>query len=142
MHMINLIGRCQNVFRTDNSVADDLAPCHHSFVFAISKNPGLTQEQLSRKLCLNKSTVTRTVFYLEEHGYVRREASLSDKRSLLVYPTEKMEKVFLEVRAIAARWRDYLLSDFSPEELSEFSKTLEKLTNKAQDYVYCKDESV
>ena len=140
MHMINVIGRCQDTFRADNAISDDLSTCHHSFIYAISKNPGLTQDQLAKKLCLNKSTVARTVIYLEEHGYVRREQNISDKRAILIYPTEKMVLALQSVRNIDSMWRSFLLSDFSDGELSDFTKTLEKLCEKAKSYVTGEEE--
>ena len=51
-------------------------------------------------LNVNKSSVTRQLATLEEKGYVIRQASSSDKRILLVYPTDKanqlIDRIFAE----------------------------------------------
>ena len=93
MKQMNAISRAQSVFRGEALNNGELGGCHHSFVLAICYNPGMSQEQLARHICLNKSTVARTLTYLEEKGYVIRRPSEADKRITLVYPTAKMEEV-------------------------------------------------
>ena len=44
---------------------------------------------MARELNVNKSSVTRQLAILEEKGYVERRGDPKDKRSLLIYPTEK-----------------------------------------------------
>ena len=84
MKSMNAISRCQAQFRTERAVSDELGACHWVFIFAVSRCPGLTQEELASELCLNKSTVTRALTYLEEHGFVIRQGDKADKRVLLI----------------------------------------------------------
>ena len=64
------------------------------------KARGLSQEELARYICTNKSTVTRHVTQLEENGYVERRPSESDRRVMRVYPTERMQALLPAVRRI------------------------------------------
>ena len=73
MKSLNNISRSQAVFRHSKISADDLHPAHYAFAIGICKNPGRSQEELARELCLNKSTVARALTVLEERGYVKRE---------------------------------------------------------------------
>ena len=61
MKQMNAISRAQSVFRGEALNNGELGGCHHSFVLAICYNPGMSQEQLARHICLNKSTVARIV---------------------------------------------------------------------------------
>ena len=131
MKSINTIHRCQTVFRSER-LSGDICGAHHLFVFAICKHPGRSQEELSKQLFLNKSTVTRALTSLESSGYVKREVNPSDKRETLVYPTEKMTALLPKVREVAEEWNSILSADVSPEELSAFISVLEKMERNAR----------
>ena len=95
MKMINNISRSQAIYRQSRVFDADLQTGHYAFCLEICRAPGRSQEELARELCLNKSTVTRNLGYLEERGYIRRELPANDRRRLFVYPTEKMQATFL-----------------------------------------------
>ena len=135
MRSVNIISRCGAMYRTDKMKSHELAACHHSYVLAIYHNPGISQEQLARHICINKSNVTRALATLEEQGYVERRHSETDKRVTLVYPTGKMLEIYPKVRKIATEWNDYLSADLTEEERALFQKTLEKISARAQTYI-------
>ncbi|MGN1095057.1 MAG: MarR family winged helix-turn-helix transcriptional regulator [Eubacteriales bacterium] len=139
MRKINIISRCESLYRSDKLNETKLGACHHSYVLAICRHPGMSQEQLSKHLYINKSNVARQLSYLEENGYVSRRSDSSDKRISAVYPTQKMLDVFPEVIKTAKDWSEYIFSDLSEEELEAFSKTLEKVSQRAQSYFSIKD---
>ncbi|MBQ8858972.1 MAG: MarR family transcriptional regulator [Clostridia bacterium] len=132
MRRMNAISRAQGVYRAAALGDGELNGCHHSFVLAICHTPGMSQEQLARHLCFNKSTVTRALAYLEERGYVTRTPSEADKRITLVYPTEKMQAVLPRVKAVAAEWQNALVADESPEEIEAFSAMLSRMEARAK----------
>lgn len=132
MRKMNAISRAQALYRAEALQNGELNGCHHSFVLAICHCPGLSQEQLARHICLNKSTVARTLNYLEEAGYVRRTVSPADKRVTLVYPTEKMQAVLPRVREIAADWQNALTEEMSEDELAAFLAVLSRMEERAK----------
>jgi len=134
MRRINLITRCQGLYRTDRLPDAGLRPIHHSMIFAICRNPGISQEELASQVCLNKSTITRQLAPLEEQGYVERKQSESDKRVIHVFPTQKMKDILPTIRQITMDWNAYLTEGFSEEELAQFSAMLDKITERAQKY--------
>ena len=136
---INLLSRCQNLYRTDRLRDSGLSAPYYNYVLPICHTPGLSQEQLARRLCINKYNVTRHLAQLEENGYVERRPSESDKRQTLVYPTQKMLDLLPEVRRGIQEWDDYLFDGLSPEELEQFDATLFKITQRAREYVNSKD---
>ena len=86
--MNNLI-RCMNRYRTEQLAPLELKSCHAGYLLAICACPGITQEQLSRRIYANKSNVARQLAVLEESGYVLRQPGEADRRVMRVYPTEK-----------------------------------------------------
>ena len=135
LRQINTISRCAGLFRAERLENGELGACHHSYIIAICRNPGITAEELLRRLCVNKSNVARNLSYLEDKGYVRREQSQEDKRAFLCYPTEKMLRVLPRVREIIAEWNSLLTSELDEEELSAFASTLDKIALRARECV-------
>ena len=135
MRKINMIFRASGVFRSDKLKDLDLRPSQHSYVFAISRNPGITQDVLASKICTNKSTVTRQVSNLEKSGYVIRKTNESDRRAVCLYPTQKMLDALPFVRSAVKEWNEYLFEDITDVELEKFNIVLDKLVVRAKKYV-------
>ncbi len=134
MKNINIIGRCAGMYRTDRLKDTGLGPCHHSYILAICREPGISQDQLAKNICINKSNVTRHLATLEENGYVERRASDEDKRVTLVYPTQKALDVLPTVREVIREWNAYLTEGMDQEELERFAAILSKIADRARDY--------
>lgn len=131
MRRINVISRCAITYKSEK-LTGEISGCHHPFVLCISRTPGLSQDAIARELCLNKSTVARTLSYLEEHGFVAREADAADKRVLRVYPTDKMLEALPRVREISREWNSLIAEGISEEEFKLFSSVLEKIEARAR----------
>ena len=140
MKKINTISRCAVLYRNDKLNDKTLTPLYHSYVFIITKNPGITQDELASELCINKSNVTRGLNNLEEMGFVKRMVDENDKRVLRVYPTEKMIDAFPKIRKVLKDWNRYLTDDINEEEIEIFQSVLERITNRAKDYINGREE--
>ncbi len=133
MKSMNIISRAQSQYRTKK--LSDLPGCHHTLVLAICREPGRSQDELARDICLNKSTVARSLDRLEEQGYVIRHSSKSDKRRTLVEPTEKMLSLLPEVRRVTEEWNSLISEDIPKEELEVFRSVLERMERSAKSAV-------
>ena len=135
MKMLNNISRSQAIYRHSRVSADDLQPGHYAFALAICREPGRSQEDLARELCINKSTVARNLNVLEEKGYINRNPLPNDKRQFSVFPTQKMLNVLPEIREASLEWMT-LLSDGIPQnELDIFNSVLERMQERAREIV-------
>lgn len=135
MHSINIVSRCAAIYRADALRDTELSACHTSYILTVCRNPGISQDQLAKNICINRSNVTRQLAYLEEHGFVERRQSESDRRVLLVYPTEKAENVLPTVRKVLEDWSGAVTGDFSADELEQFEDMLERLSVKAKELI-------
>lgn len=140
MKKMHMIVRSAAVYRAERVKAEGLLPSHHSYVMAIVRNPGLSQDALAARLCTTKSTVARQLATLEKHGYVERRPSEQDRRVLQVYPTEKMTVLYPAVDETSRAWNKYLFSDLSEEEKQAFDAVLERITARAEAYVGGREE--
>lgn len=140
MKMLNNISRSQAVYRQGKISANDLQSGHYAFVLAICREPGRSQEELARELCLNKSTVARNLNCLEERGYILREPLPNDKRQFSVYPTEKMLDVLPRVKNASMQWMELLSEGIPQEELDIFNSVLDRMQNKAREIIEKQEE--
>jgi DNA-binding MarR family transcriptional regulator len=132
---INIISRCAHAYRSDSLEGSGLGPSHYFYILIACSSPGISQDQIAKRLYINKSSVTRAIAALEENGFVERRSSEEDKRVIQIYPTQKATDLLPEVRRIAHAWNAFLLDELEEEEREQFLSTLEKITNRAQSYV-------
>jgi len=131
MRKMNVISRCEALYRMQHMQAH-LPGIYHSYILAICHMPGSSQDKLVKHMCVNKSSVTRHIAYLEENGYVERRQG-ADKREILVYPTQKMLDVYNEVMEITKKWNTLLAEGISAEEMELFHSILDKMFERSQE---------
>ena len=135
MRQISITYRCAMRFR-ENELADTgLAGCQTPYLTALCRRPGITLEELARELNVNKSSVARQLAALEEKGYVRREADPTDRRSLLVYPSDLTLGVMNRIFGCYGQWNEYLTQDLTEEERAELSRLMARIAQRATAYV-------
>lgn len=140
MKMLNNISRSQAVFRQSKISSTDLQSAHYAFVLAICREPGRSQEELARELCINKSTAARNLNCLEEKGYITRNALPNDRRQFSVYPTEKMLSVLPEIRAASREWMSLISEGIPEDELTVFNSVLERMQERARIIIESQEE--
>lgn len=141
MKMLNNISRSQAIYRHSRVSSDDLQSGHYAFVLAICREPGRSQEELARELCINKSTVARNLNYLEDKGYISRNPLPNDKRQFSVHPTDKMLAALPEIRQASAEWRTLLSEGIPEEELAVFDSVLERMQARARQIIEKQEEN-
>lgn len=132
MKTLNNISRSQAIYRYSKITDSNLQSGHYAFALAICREPGRSQEELARELCVNKSTVARNLNYLEEKGYILRSPLPADKRQFAILPTEKMLAVLPEIKAVSTEWMTRLSEDIPTHELETFNYVLSKMEEKAR----------
>ena len=104
-------------------------------IHALRHNPGCTQAKLAEILHADKAAIARRTRNLELKGYLVRKDDSGDKRSKLIYPTEKAETLKSSKAEIEAGFYEYLLTCLDQTQAEQFVFLLDKL------YVASKTES-
>lgn len=104
-------------------------------IHALRHNPGCTQAKLAQLLHADKAAVARRTKNLEGKGYLTRRDAPADRRSQLLYPTEKAEILKASKAEIEEAFYEYLASALTEEEAATFAELLNRL------YVTSKTES-
>ena len=96
-------------------------------IHALRHHPGCTQAGLAELLHADKAAIARRTKNLETKGYLVRKDAPNDRRSQLLYPTEKAESLKSSKAEIEAAFYEYLTSTLSKEEAAAFAAALQKL---------------
>lgn len=132
---INTIRNCSRIFKDELLKPYGLTAKHYYYMANIYRNPGLTQDELAKKLFVDKSNVTRQLSILEEKGLVERCTSPSDKRAICLYPTELLNSIFDEAHKRNRAYNSYLMSELTAEEAKFLKEALTKVSSKALYYL-------
>ncbi len=129
------ITRCGSQYRLDQLSPMGLKACHASYLTEICAFPGISQDQLAKRIYLNKSNVARQVAVLEEEGFITRTPSPADKRVMQLYPTQKALDLLPEISSILTCWEDRITCDLSDAEKELLTALLAKMKSRAADYI-------
>ena len=132
---MNEITRCGMQYCNDNLEPLGLKSCHASYLREICRSPGISQDTLARRICINKSNIARQIVVLEEGGFVERRSSTEDKRVMELYPTEKTLELLPELRKVLGSWSRYLTQDFTEEETELLAKMLSSMRERAAQWM-------
>ena len=132
---ITEIARCGAQYRTEALAPMGLKACHASYLTEICAHPGISQDKLAARICINKSNVARQVAILEEGGFLQRSPSWEDKRIMKLYPTQKTLDLLPQIMDIMDAWQELLVKDLSWKEQELLEGLLEKMRSRASDWM-------
>jgi DNA-binding MarR family transcriptional regulator len=87
----------------------------------------LPPNQIAKQLIISRATVTGLLDSLEQRGYVRREPHSSDRRMLLIQPTESGCRIAQEFRLVVHRYEKEWLAALSETEQGQLIDVLHRL---------------
>lgn len=111
----------------------DLSLSDYDMIHTVRHRPGVTQEELRRLYCLDKSTIARRAAKLEAAGYIRRRPSPEDKRRKELFVTEKgdaLREAKVEAETFYFGW---LTAELTEAELSSLIPLLDRLQLRSRD---------
>ena len=97
--------------------------------------------ELSIRGVFDKGTITKSIQKLEQLGYVVIKNSKEDKRSKLLYTSEKAQEIMPKLYQLRSEWNSYLSTDLNSDELEAYTKAQAKLIEKAREYSTVEFES-
>jgi DNA-binding MarR family transcriptional regulator len=90
--------------------------------------PGADQITVAGRVALDAATSGSVIMRLEERGWLRREASPTDKRRKLLWLTAEGEKAAMEMKKPAKKVQQRLLSALTDEEQLQFVAMLKRIS--------------
>ena len=132
---ITELARCGVQYRLDQLSPMGLKACHASYLTEICDCPGISQDGLARRICINKSNVARQAAVLEEEGFITRTPSPVDKRVMELYPTQKALDLLPQIQSILTCWEECITRDLAEEEKDQISVLLARMKIRAAAYM-------
>ena len=103
---------------------DGVGTAEFDLIHLIRKNPGITQSGICRILGADKGAVAKQIANLEAKGYLRRKTNPADRRSRLLYATEKTDELKNSKSHLEELFYEWLLEPLAPAEQEELARLL------------------
>lgn len=116
--LIGLTGclyRCAQTYFNKELKKFDLSMATYPYLLSLSKYEGISQNEISRKLYVDKSMSAKSIKKLINLGYVSKKKDKKDVRAYKLYITEKAKNIIPEILEIRNKWVN-ILSQGSDEE--------------------------
>ncbi len=107
-----------------------LAPPDAGILRLLSLSPGISQQELARRLGMHASRLVAVIDAMEERGLVARQANASDRRLYSLQLSEAGRTALNEIARIAREHDQRFCGALSEAERTDLRSLLEKLASK------------
>lgn len=125
--MITLLARKSQMCIGNVLSKYNLTAAEQPFFMALQHNEGITQEELTAIVCVDKAATTRAVKSLEEKGYLIRKQDERDRRQNRIYATTQAKQISGMVRKELLHLNDMVTQDIGLEEIDILYNALLKM---------------
>ena len=101
-------------------------------LYVLWRGDGLTISQISAQTSLANSTLTSMLDRMEQSGLIRREASPTDRRALLIRLTDKVKALQQDYDRISQQMNELYYLGFSEDEVRQFEGYLQRVLDNLQ----------
>ena len=127
---ISIIHRTGSSFLSKEFSKFNIGSGQYMYLIHLYKNDGLSQEELTEILNIDKGTTAKSIKKLETEGFVMRVKDKNDKRINRVYLTPKALEIKDEFLSSINAWENTLTSNLSYSEKEQALTLLKKITYK------------
>lgn len=127
MSRFAVIHRQSSVYLDRRLKKHGISGSQYTHILVICENPGISQEEISGRLKIDKGPVARTVKQFEQEGYVTRLVSSSDKRQYQVYPTDAGRALYAKIHGVAVASENRLTKGFTADERALLKRLLDRV---------------
>ncbi len=100
----------------------------------LSRNDGLSQQDLTDYIKIDKGCIAKSIKSLEEEGYISRSTDPDDRRAVKVFLTQKARDVLPVVRDTIKSWESVLVSGLTDDERQLAEQILYKMAKNAYNH--------
>nr|WP_302659922.1 MarR family winged helix-turn-helix transcriptional regulator [uncultured Clostridium sp.] len=125
---ISIIHRTGSSFLSKEFSKFNIGSGQYMYLIHLYKNDGLSQEELTEILNIDKGTTAKSIKKLETEGFVMRVKDKNDKRINRVYLTPKALEIKDEFLSSINAWENTLTLNLSYAEKEQALTLLKKIT--------------
>lgn len=105
----------------------DITPEQWMVLYCIQEKDGMIQKEIASRACKDKPTTTRILDALESKGLITKQTGPSDRRSFLVYATEKGRQLIAQTEEIERTAVKDVTSGLSKTEYDQLISLLRRI---------------
>lgn len=132
IRMITLLARKNQICLSSILKQYNLNVTELPFYMALKHNEGMTQDELSNLICVDKALTTRAMKSLEQKEMIIRKTDKSDKRIKRVYLTECAKKQWKEIYNALLQYDEVILNCLSEEEQKNLQGYIQSLSEQLE----------
>lgn len=125
---INILYRQFNLFLNHELSGVELNSTDLMYLGTLFIEDGVTQDDLAKDFCVDKAATARSMQNLEKKGIIIRQPDEADRRAKRIYLTDKAYKYKPLMESIQKKWMKICNTPMSDEEVIQFEKNLEIIT--------------
>ena len=121
---ISILYRKSHIWLNNECIKYDLTAAQAVIIMITCDFGTLTQDEITKRLGLDKSVIAKTVTKLAARGFVTRSTNLKDKRTYDIRPTEKAWQVYPRVKEQVDLCFQRMTKNMTESEQKEFQRLL------------------
>ncbi|MCK5148048.1 MarR family transcriptional regulator [bacterium] len=102
----------------------EINPAQGRILFVLWQTDGVPIQELAKQTSLRKSTLTSMLDRLEDAGYIRRVASKTDRRKILIWRTQKDKDLQQQYDHISDKMGKIYYNGFNSQQMQRFDDDL------------------
>lgn len=121
---ISILYRKSHIWLNNGCTPYSLTAAQAVVILIVCDFQSLTQDDITKRLSLDKSVIAKTVTKLEERGFIIRTTNAKDKRTYDIRPTEKAWEVYPMVKEQIDESFQRMTQQMTQAEREEFKRLL------------------
>lgn len=132
--LIAVIHRKAQIFWTQALKEAGISTAEYPVLLRLYSGDGITQEQLTQELLVDKSAVTRVVQSLLNKGLIERKRDEWDHRCYRIFLTEKADAHRKIIESAQFQWNNILQDQMDETERQIFQRLLKQAADNAKEW--------
>ncbi len=133
---ISALYRLGSVYAGERLRPHRIGPGQIAILMTILHEEGLTQDEIARRLLMDKGTASKMLAQLDRANLVIKKNAEDDKRKNNVFASPRLKKLEKEIRTMSIDWSDIATSGFSSTEKKTVTDLLERMVDNSVEYLY------
>ena len=129
---INLLFRLSMMHLRSEMKKMGVGPGDYAVLLILYLQDGLSQDELSKQMRVDKSNTARAVVKLEKMGMVERRPDPDEYRIKRVYLGKKAREMETDFFNVLKEWHYTLVKDIDPQELDVIKRGLDRMMKNAE----------
>ena len=121
---VSILYRKSHIWLNNSCARYHLTAAQAGVILIVCDFEVLTQDEITKRLSLDKSVIAKTVTKLQETGFIVRSTNAKDKRTFDIRPTEKAWSVYPFIKEQIDAGFQKMTQQMTEQEREEFKRLL------------------